>query len=454
MPDPIDELEGFTMPHATPLPPGEVRRRGDRIRRRNNAVAAVGGLAVIAAIATPFAVLAGHHGSTAPQPAPAPDWTTTIPASFDLTAVPDGSPISFQDDRTFTEDQVICGKVVFSTKSGTDRAGASYHGEASEDSAGRTLAVFADDQQAARVLADYRDGIASCPVDQSSGGAQLEYDVVSGAPASAEDGFVFSEQVDLGGGLYSDLSVYEVARVGNAILVGTTHGSVGGGQQVTAESTRLADLSEPVLSQMCVFSVTGCGTDSEAVDPSVGEGAVPAIPADFPLDDGLPAGGLDGKVPSPEPSSCGTTVEQPEVVETARAQWHSVGEIRDRRLMTFSTEAAAQAYVEAVTEVYCGIDDLGNGATRVTASYGGAPVGDYAAIAVGHNELNGEVDPGLVLTDVVRVGRAVLLAQRVDEGFTWTGDVETQSGQLKAASTDELRPVVDAMCTFSDTGCG
>jgi hypothetical protein len=63
----------------------------------------------------------------------------------------------------------------------------------------------------------------------------------------------------------------------------------------------------------------------------------------------------------------------------------------------------------------------------VTETYGGAPFGDFSAIAVSHNEIGGEVDPGLVLTPVVRVGRGVLLSQRLDEGFAWTGDVDQQS---------------------------
>ena len=53
MPDPIDELENFSTPGLRgPLPAAEVRRRGTRLRRRNNALAAIGGVAAVAIIAT------------------------------------------------------------------------------------------------------------------------------------------------------------------------------------------------------------------------------------------------------------------------------------------------------------------------------------------------------------------------------------------------------------------
>lgn len=120
--------------------------------------------------------------------------------------------------------------------------------------------------------------------------------------------------------------------------------------------------------------------------------------------------------------------------------------------MTFATQAAAERYVEDLVTVFCPVDDKGGGASRVTVVYPGT-LGDYSAVAVGHNELDGEVDPGLVFTHVVRVGRAVLLAQRIDEGFTWPADVERESGILADDSSTELEPVVDAMCTFTETGC-
>lgn len=285
----------------TPLPAAEVRRRGNRIRRRNNALATVGGLAVVAAIAVPFAVFAGNQtSSNPPQPAPSSvDWHTTIPSSFDLTAVPAGSPVTFEaQDRPVADNVLICGESVFSTESASDGAGASYQEEGTESSAGRTLAVYADEQQASVALAGFRQGVESCPVDQAGQGVPLEYAVVSDAPSSADDGFVYSEQAH-DGDLYYDLNVVEVARVGNAIFVGNTQGGPGGSDLVAAGMLRLADLSDPVLTQMCVFSATGCETSDTAEDPAIGEGAVPAIPADFPLDSGLPTDGLDGTVPSP-----------------------------------------------------------------------------------------------------------------------------------------------------------
>ena len=65
MSDPIRDLENLKHEgmNVNPLPASEVRRRGTRMRRRNNAIAAVGALAVVAVVATPLAVVArgGDH---------------------------------------------------------------------------------------------------------------------------------------------------------------------------------------------------------------------------------------------------------------------------------------------------------------------------------------------------------------------------------------------------------
>ena len=91
MPDPIDELENFSDPGLAmnPLPASEVRRRGTRMRRRNNALAAVGGVAAVAIIATPLAMAATNKSTdTTPpvtNPSPSVTWVQEIPADFPLT---------------------------------------------------------------------------------------------------------------------------------------------------------------------------------------------------------------------------------------------------------------------------------------------------------------------------------------------------------------------------------
>ena len=93
MPDPLDELENFTDPGLTmnPLPASEVRRRGTRMRRRNHALAALGGVAAVALIATPLAMAATNDRTdTTPPPAtqspsPTATWVQQIPADFPLT---------------------------------------------------------------------------------------------------------------------------------------------------------------------------------------------------------------------------------------------------------------------------------------------------------------------------------------------------------------------------------
>lgn len=439
----------------TPLPAAEVRRRGTRIRRRNNALAAVGGLAAVAAIAVPFAVFAGNQAST-PEPQPAPpsvEWQTTIPGSFDLSTdmSDDQTEVTTSDEALVTAN--ICGVGWYVLPQPSDQLSASMENAGSEGGHDRHLVVFDDAQQATLAMNQFAQAPTNCDGTYSDEGFRYEMFPVDASGSSADSSSAWVQALHDETSLTGEGYVTVAQQVGNAILIDSTISNGVGDETVRQDGTdHLVERSEQVIAEMCVFSATGCGTSDTAEDPAVGEGAVPAIPGDFPLDAGLPSGGLDETVPSPEPTSCDKLPQEPDTVETANAQWRSISEIRDRQLMTFATQAEAERYVEDLVTVFCPEDDMGRGATRETVVYPGT-LGDYSAVAVSHNELAGEVDPGLVLTHVVRVGRAVLLSQRIDEGFTWSGDVERESGILVDDSSTELEPVAVAMCTFTETGC-
>ncbi len=71
MPDPIDELSNFEpgVP-VSPIPAAEVRRRGERLRRRRTALGVGGAVAAVVLIAVPVAVVAnGDDDGGTPQPA-------------------------------------------------------------------------------------------------------------------------------------------------------------------------------------------------------------------------------------------------------------------------------------------------------------------------------------------------------------------------------------------------
>ena len=94
--DPIKDLEDFNQQglNVNPLPPSEVRRLGDRMRRRNAAFAAVGAAAAIAVIVTPLAVFAGGRDHAEPpvdQPFPV---GVAIGVTFGITVSPVATAIT------------------------------------------------------------------------------------------------------------------------------------------------------------------------------------------------------------------------------------------------------------------------------------------------------------------------------------------------------------------------
>ena len=97
--DPIRDLENFSPggPSMSPLPAREVRRRGDRMRRRRTAALSVAGAAAVAAvIATPLA-LADGNGDAGRDPGfttSSPSVTTLAPAKYRSRS---SSKVSFSD---------------------------------------------------------------------------------------------------------------------------------------------------------------------------------------------------------------------------------------------------------------------------------------------------------------------------------------------------------------------
>lgn len=450
MPDPIDELENFSLPGPpmNPLPAAEVRRRGDRIRRRNNALATVGGLAVVAIIAAPFALAAGGSDSDSIQPAPQVDWITSIPAGFDLGALPDTAAFTFDvRDESVVDNVHACGKEVYSTSGTTDVAGAHWAEPGSEGSTGRTLAVYTDEDAARAALDDLRQGVLDCPRDGRFVNAAADLPV-----PGAEDAFLWTNQVD-DGDLRYDTTGFQAVQVGNALYLATAFSSASEEQATTVGS--LLRNSAPVVDQLCTFSVEGCATDepSAAVDEPTGLSG--AIPDDFPLEKGLPTSQQNGAVGLEGPShdldlavynventvrACGVApTARPEPVDTLYAGYRSPAEGILRQLMTFNSVEDAQAYVDGTIAPFAACpEDTDNRGVSKVYEVTQPELGDATAASVMRVEVDGEPGFGYQIVQLTRVGQAVLFSLVTNDG-------EQLDPSRPATYLENTQSVVDEM---------
>ncbi len=371
-------------------------------------------------------------------------------------------------------DLTLCGRPSWSATSDdpvrpADVAGASYAGE-SEDSQGRTLALYASDQVAAKAIDGLRAGLGFCPADPNGSGATQVYDVADAD--LGEESFVFTQRSRDGDGFLGDLSVYQAVRVGNAVYLATTYGEGGANQQVIDYTVDLmATRSAAVISDLCVFAAEPCGDARSGTDaspapphtgPATGEGAVSAIPADFPILDGYPdpslaEGPTDGIVgPSTDAKdlgfeACGATAPAPDGVDQLGGGWKNPEDYRSRQLTTFATTEAADTFVDGILDVYrsCPTEDTSDGFTRVASVLDGDQ-GDRSASVVLRYQMQGSFGPGLDITTVVRVGRAVLLSTTYNEGSATT---EADVASAAASGADDVTTLVEAMCPWTEQGC-
>lgn len=299
-PHPIRDLESFTQQgvDVTPLPPSEVRRLGDRRRRRTHAMAAVGGVAAIAIIATPFALWADGSHRAAPTPGPAtndssttgsptPTTSTTstsapapadrIPADYPLAAGwPDPSQAEQPDKALEGPSRDVqplgltaCGRTLAEPDS-ADFLGARWHNV--EDGRSRDLRVFATAAQAVAYVDEVGDFFRACPSSPNGGGPEMRNTWrvadtgLGGQSVGIVGGYTFQEEPSLG------FNGYQVIRLGRAVLtLGWTNEGSDDGRPVAKLLQPMTDEAAEPIASMCMFTEAGC--DGSATSEPSGSGS-------------------------------------------------------------------------------------------------------------------------------------------------------------------------------------
>ncbi|MDN4162396.1 hypothetical protein [Nocardioides abyssi] len=426
MRDPIEDLQHFRTDGTTvnPLPASEVRRRGDRMRRRNTAVATVGGVAAaLVAVGVPFGI-AQSGGGDGPDTSPAPpsvSWLQEAPEGFPL----DAGYAASATDEVAPAIPDVCGTPFWTTAGTTDVAGATLSGGEAFDA--RTLMVYPDDDAAERALAGIRAAVADCPeqteLDESPD-TTLVHDVLD-QDLPTEESFVFVQRARFDDGLLSDATITGIGRSGNALLVDQSYASPGDDRSVATNLRLQLQRAARPFSELCVFSATPCSPgDGSQEDP-----AAQVVPDGFPLLGGWPeeseggefgpAGPTRTGLDVMEPEACGATAPVPAHTDLVRAAYSNPEDYRQRQLLTFATTEEADAYVDAVLAIFddCFEVETEDGTTRLTQRIDEVSgTGDRAGGAVTRYERDGDPVPGMSTLLVVRVGSAVLLGEDQSEG--------------------------------------
>ncbi len=452
---------------AMDLPPAaEIRKRGDRMRRRRTAIIAAGGaLAVALAIGAPVVATSGGGEDHSIEPigtptpsitpdSPPTEWVTEVPADFPLAA---GFPTPYETPPRPAGSELTptCGTWFSGAFADSDVL--TYTGE-SEDRAQRWLILFADEDAARASLDQARASVAACPTDGVSGppgsGIAQVYDEVD-VDLGTDDSFAWSQQVQHDDGLVSDLTLVQVARTGNALLVESHYGAPGGEAVVADLSALLLERASAPLQSMCLFSANPCVIESEAAAPETITGS-DDIPDGFALDRGL-ATDEDTQVIGPD-----VNVEGVSFADLCETQAWPGGGSTDR-LAVRLTGIEYAVTRELVT--YEGVDEAAAALAALGDAVAGCPVGPGTDDDPANDRLFRVLDAdtghessltfgftyregvGGTLFQVVRVGRAVLATSA--SGDFRPGSLDSGVPGL----TSDNRQVTELLCRYTAAGC-
>jgi hypothetical protein len=467
--DPFEPLDNFPEGlHVNAMPASEVRRRGDRMRRRNTALAAVGGVVAAAVfIGVPVALMSGDDKDTVdpapPVPSrtedPQPGWLTEIPEEFPLadgfpeTNGLDGSPTEVTSSTGYTG--LGCAGITILPPQPADLAGITYTGE-SEDTANRTLYLMQDDIAAADYLALVDETLRGCPQSALPDGEQIYESAIVDLDLGTESSLVVAQQVRGDDGLLSQLTVTEIGQTGNAIHVEQSYGSAAGPQVIGFETERLRERSARPLAALCVFAADPCSTTEVTPDPETSsstpvEGGTAAIPADFPIAEGMDES-ADSDVEGPGPDVkagpvvdvCGTEVWAPSgVLQRLAVRETGIEYLETRELTTFISSDEPADSLTQVRDAVSACARLDGESYGYTTRMLSGPDG-YDSFSWGYFADEG-LDGGVF--QLTRVGSSVLVVYAA-------GEMSESSLQPTADNlTETTLAIVPEMCLFTEDGC-
>jgi hypothetical protein len=496
MRDPLDELKNLTAGTAGPtLPAAEVRRRGDRMRRRRTATQALGAAAAVAVIASGGALAAGvtstaprpvdpaaPTSSADPSPSPTPSptrvATSEIPQDFPIwegieptKALEDVMPeatgsMDLDDEKEQSWYGLPCTppgeKVAFP---GDDRRTAALRVwlEGDFGAKSRQVLVYEDYAAADRAFTGLGTSLTACAKSgETPPGAQPMDWSVEDMPGNEDTpSWVIAQGSSTGDGSHAFFVDLTATQVGRSVIVSWS----GRDQKERLSWQRLEDSHDVVLrAAWCLWMEGPCGEQPEPV-----ESAQTPEPADFDkrvLTRGLPEPG--GDVPqwtwsetTAAPLSavaCGEARPLPATPRSAlRVQVSPPDAQAWRHAMVFDDVATADAVYagarEAVgrcSEGQQGVPEHELGPSETRWSFEESTRGAAALLEIEGLAYARGTDvrvPGRTLTTLVQVGNAVLVA-RMDDASS----VDGEDAAAEAFHAD-VAYLTARMCRMAGASC-
>ena len=266
MSDLFDPLRSLTDDPVQAPPAAEVRRRGDRIRRRRTALQSLGAACVVAVLVGGGVLVTGASTDSSRMPAgpasdgPTPTATTDrhgpvsrIPDDFPLAAdVGPGGRITGPSHRlSWVGDLQICAASYSPADLEVDHLALAADG-ADGSFVGRQLLLFPSEQTARTMAGDLVATYQGCPeykLQRTTVRNQVE------DSALGDQGWTVLQTQMRADGTTSSASVVHVVRVGRSVLVAET--SVPGNAPAPDPDTAAVALGA-VVGGMCLFTPGGC----------------------------------------------------------------------------------------------------------------------------------------------------------------------------------------------------
>ncbi len=456
MSEPDERLSSFDPgPAMNPLPPSDVRRRGDRLRRRNTVLASAGAALAVAVIVTPLAILGTRgDGDASPDPAPpAPSPSVTLPDGIDITTGmaenESREPVVATAGGEGIAEMVMCDAAGLPESGVLDRLAAHASGPEYTDS--RELRLYGSVDEARAVIDGVVDAVEECPTEDFTTTTWVNQ--ISERQLGEESYTVSTTYLENGeptiGGIW-----WHVVRVGNAIFAASGTGEVYPGPDHERFLEEDADQLAPIVNGfVCLFSDESCSND--AGEPPSGESPV-AIWDDFPLTAGWPEPGGDSTITGPdrdqEPlvfSVCGANAPDPAHSDRVTAVHNGPEDYRTRQLTSYQDADAAVAAVTALVNAFqaCPQDEVDEAGYVTNYEVQQLTAGGESWAILARDTMEGGNSPFGATTIIVRVGLAVLVLDHGGHAGYPSGDDDLQ------ATLDEAAEPIAAMCAFTEAGC-